>query len=92
VEDGSAAPVGEAEDARPVPVPPGAPAALPWLIRWRMCVHLDRLARELNRAGWSAAARYGEMPPAPQMNVTTPSAAPTRCSACSHKGTGAPAR
>jgi hypothetical protein len=63
VEDGSAALVGEAEDARPVPVPPGAPAALPWLIRWRMCVHLDRLARELIRAGWSTAARYEEAPP-----------------------------
>jgi hypothetical protein len=63
VTPGAAASTGEAEMARPAPVPPGAPAALPWLIRWRMCVHLNRLGDELRRVGWSTELREGRIPP-----------------------------
>jgi hypothetical protein len=58
-----AASQGKTEAVRPVRVPPSALAAPPWAARWRMCRHLDRLARELRRAGWSSGTRYEESPP-----------------------------
>ncbi|GAA2091821.1 hypothetical protein [Actinomadura alba] len=58
-----AASQGKTEAVRPVRVPPSAPVAPPWAARWRMRRHLDRLARELRRAGWSSLTRYEESPP-----------------------------
>ncbi|MBC6460880.1 hypothetical protein [Actinomadura sp. HBU206391] len=58
-----AASQGKAEAVRQVRIPPSAPDVPPRAVRWRAYRYLDRLARELGRAGWSSVARYEESPP-----------------------------
>ncbi|GAA4096584.1 hypothetical protein GCM10022214_70390 [Actinomadura miaoliensis] len=61
---------GEAEAARPVRMPPSAPAAPPLpkpCPPWRTRRHLNRLARVLRRHGWTAQLRHAE--PRPLLRV-----------------------